>query len=540
VTRRSPIVVAAVVVAVASMARVVERPDRWLAGDPTVDAYGTWWFHWVVADALSRFELPIRSNLLFFPWGKEVLLHTGGNLLDAVAVAPVRLAFGGVWAFNLVVFVAIAGNAAAAGLAAARRGGLVTGVAAAVVVGVHPWPLFELAQGRPTQALLAPLILALDLGDRALHDASSTRRTAAWAGVALAVAAATYWFAALFGALALGVLALAPPSRERLVRLGVTGVTTAVLVAPALALLAPALAAGRMGGLLPIEPWLHGTPNWETVDGDTVRMSTLHLTGSIAFDTGKGRVDAVHVLGPVALALALLGPARWKAVSVLGLLLALGPIVFGLPNPLYLALALALPMVRRLYWPSRALALWVVAAFPSLAARSRAGAVILAGAAVLESVAVGALPLPVWDAKVEPALGCLAAEEGAAIVLPWAADQHTLVEQTVHRRPTFNGMADRVSALVPAEALDLRTRNGWLRALLIADRNPKDGTAWTAEERAEVGALGYRWVVLRTERVPENRRRSVLRRLPELLGAPVHQDDDVVIYAPWGGTLDCG
>ena len=54
-----------------------------------------------------------------------------------------------------------------------------------------------------------------------------------------------------------------------------------------------------------------------------------------------------------------------------------------------------------------------------------------------------------------------------------------------------------------------------------------------------MGALGYRWVVLRAGRVPEDRRRMVLRRLPELLGEPVHADDDIVIWAPWGGTLAC-
>src|SRR5687767_8480568 len=136
--------------------------DGALAGAANVDAYGTWWFQWFVAEALAAGRSLARTDLLFFPWGKDIFAHTGSNVADAALVAPVRWLLGPAWAWNALYFAAIAGNAAAAGLALLFRGaGRAGALAGAAVAGLHPYVLYELGQGRPTQALLAPLLVAL-------------------------------------------------------------------------------------------------------------------------------------------------------------------------------------------------------------------------------------------------------------------------------------------------------------------------------------------------------------------------------------------
>ena len=58
--------------------------DPALLGSEHVDMWGTHWFYWMFEERLLRGESFAQTQLLFYPWGKDVYLHTGGNILDAL------------------------------------------------------------------------------------------------------------------------------------------------------------------------------------------------------------------------------------------------------------------------------------------------------------------------------------------------------------------------------------------------------------------------------------------------------------------------
>ena len=53
-------------------------------GRAYVDAWGTQWFYWMTARAAARLEGFGWTDLFFYPWGKDLYLHTGGNVLDGL------------------------------------------------------------------------------------------------------------------------------------------------------------------------------------------------------------------------------------------------------------------------------------------------------------------------------------------------------------------------------------------------------------------------------------------------------------------------
>lgn len=550
-TRALP-VLCALVLGLVVLGPALADPTTWLAGEANVDAYGTWWFQWWVAHALATGVSPFHADVLFYPFGKDILRHTGGNVLDVALLAPLRWLAGPVVAWNALVFATVATNALAAGAWARRIApGLAGVLAAQVVVGLHPFVLEELRSGRPTQAILAPLLLALCFGDEALR--TGDRRATAASAALLALTGWVYWYAASFGALALCVLAVGPNPLRRLGTLTAIGLGSLALTSPLVVPLARALANGEVPGLLPLDRWWAGAIDFTTVEGGDVQIATLDAaTGMAGLRSKHGWLETGLALG-VATALPLLfAPRRLLAVAALGLAIALGPFPFDLRNWAYLALAEALPPYERLYWPIRAVALLAGVAgvgaavgIGRLPERVRAGAAAVVAAAVLAEAATrGGGPIGRWKAEVPEALACL---EGAGVVLPYGADQIPLVWQTLHEAPMLNGMAERSESLVPAEQQALREENGFLRALLALPTNPRAEVAWTEEEKAAVGALGYRWVVLRPDALveegnrasPKGRLRAAVRALVPLLGRPVIERDDVLVYAPWGGLDAC-
>ncbi len=547
--RRLPLL-CALALGLAAVGTALADPTRWLAGEANVDAYGTWWFQWWVAHALGTGTSPLHADVLFFPWGKDILRHTGGNVLDVVLLAPVRWAFGPALAWNVLVLGAVATNALAAGAWARRLGAGLPGVLAAqVLVGLHPFVLDELRDGRPTQALLAPLLLALAHGDDALR--SGARRDLALSAGWLALAGWIYWYAASFGALALCVLAIGRDPR-RLGRLVAIGAGSLVLTAPLVVPLALALARGEVPGILPLDAWWAGDASFRTAEGGAVQIATLGLDGRAGLLSARGRLDGGLVLG-LATALPLLfAPRRLQLAALLALAVALGPFPLGARNPVYLALVELLPPYERLYWPVRAVAVLVAVAVPGAVAglsrlpdRARVAVAALLCAAVLAEGAVrGGLPIGRWRPEVPAIVACL---EGPGIVLPYGADQVPLVWQTVHGQPMLNGMAERSASLVPPEQASFRRDNAWVDAVLTAPRDPTARIPWTPADKAAVATLGYRWVLLRAAELvdaddrasPRARLRAAQRALRPLLGDPVVSRDDVVLYAPWGGLDRC-
>ena len=92
---------------------------------------------------------------MFHPWGKDVYLHTGGNVLDALLALPFRGVFGDHSGYNAFFVAILLSNGLGSGWLVRKMGATAT---ASVVVGVlatlHPYVLAELSEGRLTQGIL--------------------------------------------------------------------------------------------------------------------------------------------------------------------------------------------------------------------------------------------------------------------------------------------------------------------------------------------------------------------------------------------------
>ncbi|MFN7145869.1 MAG: hypothetical protein ACK4YP_18985 [Myxococcota bacterium] len=148
-----PLLVAAAIVAV--LGGVAPDPTGRVVGSPAVDGFGTQWFFWFAGEVLAGRQAAGWTDLFFFPWGKDVYAHTGGNLLDAWLAWPLRAALGPVLGFTAWIAALLATNAwAGARLAAAF--GVRDGWrwAAGLLLVLNPYVLAEIDLGRPTQAWL--------------------------------------------------------------------------------------------------------------------------------------------------------------------------------------------------------------------------------------------------------------------------------------------------------------------------------------------------------------------------------------------------
>ncbi len=574
----------AVVVLLAALVvagRAVLPPGRRFAGTDWLDAYGTEWFFWWTGEALLHGRSLGHTDLLFYPWGKDVYLHTGTNLLDAVLALPLRLALGPVAGMDLWVLLLLLGNAwAGARVARALGAGPDARLAAALVALCWPFALGEIQRGRPTQAML----VFLGLWVASLIERPTPRR-GVLGGLWLGLAGLGYWFygllGAVLGALALAMRLVAGPERGReLLRTGLAAAVSLAVAAPLAWPLVERAAADGIPGLLAVGPTAGplGHLRLLTEQGDPQGLSVLALDGRVGalLDVDGLRFDpGPRVFGPVAAALALLGlAASRRARPVLlgalaaGLFFAFGPaLVIGdrfVHDAAFTALYERVPLLRRWWWPSRALGLlaWPAAAGAAVAVERLAGrwkrrwarpaaAAAVALAAAGGAAAAGLLPLASWDAAVAPGIACLArAPEGAVVELPYALGQRPLYHQTVHHKPMLNGMLVTKEAFQPEGFLRLRRDNSFVAALLaLGDRQPLPGPV-RPEDRAAFEALGYRWVVVRREGFLRPRRRGgrlVMvddwargrRAFRELLGEPAWEDEAVAIYDLRGEGLAC-
>ncbi len=588
----------AVIVSIAVvLAGVATGPGSPVVGSPTVDGFGTQWFFWFAAEVAAGRAEAGHTDLLFYPWGKDVYTHTGGNLLDAWLAWPLRVGLGPVFGFNAWVALVLATNAwAGARLAAAF--GVSPGARwpAALALVLNPYVLAEIDLGRPTQAWLAPAGFAL-AGLVTMRRA----RDAVAAGAALAAAALVYWYYGL--ALAAAAVAvgsarvLAGPERARVFAANaVAALVAAALAVPfALPMLA-ALDAGVVPGLLALDGTGPLAPlALRTVEGDAQGLyvvaplsgagGSLLGEGALSFNAGLPALFAAHlvvaVLGcgwmlrrggaPGGVAGAPPRPMNWiwsPFVVLGGLVVASGPaFVLGealVPNRAWIALVAEVDALRRWWWPGRAVFLVHVVAAPLLAVLlaavpARFGARFITGVTLLLAIAVplrreALLPLATWDATVPATLTCLAdAPAGAVIDLPLLVDQKNLWFQTVHQHPVLGGMLLKKPAFAPAAFATLRAEDPLVRALdAVGDRQyTRDIPPATDAERAALVARGYRYVLARVDAFarPVTNRAGVTtwesewsrprRQLLALLGAPAAEDPALAVWTLDGGSLPC-
>lgn len=495
------------------------------------DLIGSVWFFWFVGHCLTTGASPAHTDLFFHPDGKDVLGSTGLHFVDALLSLPLQVLPHPHW-YTAWLLVVLASSAAAVHWALrpvlSDRWGL--GLAS-VLAATSPFVLLELAEGRPTQAWLVPLALALG-GWLRLREGP---RWAVFTGLMVALTGWTYWFYGYFLGLALVAHTAWEGVRHRdvawLRQVGLAGGVCLLAVSPAVWLMASQdqLPLHELRALAPLdrmEPLTLG------LNSRSVRL--LWTPWPWLFGLGLWRAP---------------GPLR--VIGLVGGLIALGPALdlrpLGplLPLPWYGALD-ALPFFWRLLFPHRAVVLAVLAASAGLGVvLSRVGrhqhwlAALLLALSLGSSQRVQLLPLPVEEALLPAAYAWLSTQPASAIVtLPLGETQSAALWQTWHGRPLTGGMAENVPGLTPA-AYQARLSTSAYQALAApAEAAELDIPALTAQ--------GVGWVVLHKELVgawtplggrPTSQRermqqvRALTRALERLLGPPVAADDRVVVYA---------
>ncbi len=574
---------------VAVLAPVLVDPTARVVGSSSVDGFGTQWFFWFAGEVLAGRQPAGVTDLLFFPWGKDVYAHTGGNLVDAWLATPLRLALGPALGFDAWVAVVLLTNAwAGARLAAAFGAPPGWRWTAGIALILNPYVLGELDLGRVTQAWLAPAGFAL-----AGLVTMRTAREAALAGLSLALTALVYWYYGLLLATVAVLLAgwrlLLGPARPNALGTNALAALVAVLVALPFAVpMLTALDAGTVPGLLAIDGTGALAPlALRTVEGDAqgvyVIAPLLGAAGSLLEEGGLRFNAGIPALFRVHLAVAALGlgvllasggvsgaARRWGWVAgalLLALVVASGPVfVLGdrlIPNRTWIALVTELDVLRRWWWPGRAVFLFhllvaglvpvLLHALPRRLGIPAGGVLLLVVVGLLRREAL--LPLSAWDATVPPSLRCLAAAPpGAVIDVPLLVDQKNLWFQTVHEKPLLGGMLLKKAAFVPEQFTELRATDPLLAAIeRIGDRQyTRETTPAAPEARKALAAYGYQYVVARIDafwrpRADDDGTVTLVsewsrprRQLLALLGAPAFEDHALAIWTLDGTPLACG
>lgn len=306
----------------------------------------------------------------------------------------------------------------------------------------------------------------------------------------------------------------------------------------------------------------------ETAQGDEQGLFVLSALGQLAVERPGGFEVGEALFGPLAWAAALIGVVvlRKRSVGavvlvVLGALIASGPrFHFGevvIANPVYAFLFEHVSLFQRWWWPVRASVLVVL------------GVAVLAGGAIepvirrwprawIAALAIGLpwswglAPLSSWQAGPTPSLACLATSPAGAVVdLPLAHDQRHLWDQVVHGKPQLGGMLSLKPEFGSGNVDELLAQNAFAEELVSlgggAFRRGGDEPAG----RADLIALGYRYVVVRTQAYERPSSRGTTSDYPRLeralvnrLGPAALRDSEdaagpVVVWTLDGSELDC-
>ena len=581
----------AVMLTLATIGGQLSALGRQFLGLEYVDAYGTQWFYWFVEHSLLEGSGPGHTNLFFYPWGKDVFAHTGANVLDAYLAIPFRIIFGNTLGYNLFVIWGLIVSALAFSRLAREftRDGVAIGVST-VLFTFSPFILFELAEGRPTQALLAlPVLFVLFMWRTGLRTGWLSPLLA---GLFLALSGYQYWYYAFFGGMicaAHGAVRFIRPAEgsggrwRTLGRHAAIAATSLLLTVPVAYSLVMGQADGeQVPGLLDTDRWSYQASPPITREDTSVGMflwqPVKRQSGAFVCDvdgTERFLIRASWV--PLVLWISFLAwlwrPGRLQraptlAIMTMSFLLAIGPILLlgdhALPNMFYIYLCKALPFMQRLWWPARAFAFFSVflsigiavnlAHLRPLGLRVQVPAALLAAIIwIAELAGLGLVPYPMWSDEVPAGYQCLeSGEEGAIIELPYAWTQAHLYYQIRHKRPIMGGMIENNMVFTPPESATFRNENTFVYSLISAAMQEGSQLEWTEEDKQAVHDLGFRYIVVQKDAffvagddqaLVDNVRRTRLRRMHKTLvrmaGRPVYDDARVAIYTPWGYPVPC-
>ncbi len=502
--------------AILGVAPALLRPGH-VVGDG-VDAFGTHWFYWFMRRCMETFSDPSWTDLFFYPDGKQIFAHTGNNLVDAVLSVPFQYVFGPELYQPVFIVVVLVGNAVAfRPLAREVLGEGFGAFAATLLWSINPFLLFEVTAGRPTQAFVWYLPVALWAFLRCARGGGW--KDAAVLGVATGLTGWSYWFNGYFLALAFAVLLpfelrASPDRRAALARWAVGALVCAAIVAPGVVWMAAEAGAGNVPGLA------------ATGGGNAPRPATANVANTL-HGLYLMEVHGAPLLGNPAWGIPLVVAALWPRVTIAGraawialvavfVAFAFGPAVVldnGTPLtfPWYVAAQTFVPFFDRLWFPYRMMVVTFAAA--SLLIGGWLGAALSARRAPFALAALVALGLAgqayvyVWpfnthDPRPPAMLETLRSEGGGLIYVPFRVQHDGLMWQTRIGLPTFGGMGESAS-LFWEKPFRARLNNPFIRAVRGAAMLPAARVTFDPRHREEIERLGFRWIVLRIDLVQQ-------------------------------------
>lgn len=426
----------------------------------------------------------------------------------------------------------------------------------AVLIACNPITLWDVAESRFAQALIAPAVGYVACLLR--WSRTPTPAAAAASGLMLAVAAITYWFMAIFLApLALLVVACRPRAwRSWALHLAVAACVAAPFAWPFVYASTPRPALGTpfppYESLAIPAPGVLGPPGPGLVVAQSVDLAT-----PLQPPLGPA-LPWPWIACAIASLVACAGRSRPFALlagcAVLWWLLSLGPFVrlhgqVVADCPVYAWAYRWVPFMWRLNWPARTLPLVAVAAallcVPAMAGllqrevrrldpRRRRWALPAASAGLAtlllsSTVATAAMPLPVTPLLVPGPYrdGVLGDARDGVIELTLPLNSAPAAwYQSWHGHPLLGGQAftPTEAGRLPSWARDpQQVQRGPLFTWAVARQEGLDGDAWPAREAARLAEAGFSWLVVQRTYggVPIRGARQVAEALSQALGPPV-------------------
>lgn len=506
---------------------VWRAPMALVGGGDQPDWTGTMWTYWWVAKALSEGLNPAHGTWNFYPVGIASVAQY--NLLDAALAAPFMLLFGPISGYNAFAVLALsttglAMHRLACGAGASGRAAVVAGVG----LQLSTYISMELYEGRLSQVLLAPMLMAL-LALHRLARGQSSARGAVGAGIWTALTFLGYWYYGLF--LTLGAAALFLPElrrldRARLRQLALAATSTLGICAPFLLALLSAYD-GLPGVQRPFDKSLfdYGTYGRESFTLNMAINQSLWPAFPLSGSTGPNddhRVALILlVLSLGGLLLRTPGRAPWLGMALLGWGLALGPYLrdrTGTPHPWklpYLYLYDYTPLVSRLWWPERfAILLWIGLGVLAALHLDRLWELLSRRARALGPVALALCLLALgWDARqrnsyfppfAEPGRPVTMAVynrlSGPIITVPVLggdpSSRYLLWFQVFHGQPILSGLGAHLEGHRPEGYEAYVRNNGLLAALAAVSEGGPGGQIIQPQDIEALRRDGFVWAVV--------------------------------------------